>query len=256
MKKAILILTMLVATVGVSFRTNAQGETLPYTMDVDNVTPDWTDVGTDANWLGTNNAAWQFPETVDGDVEISKSFDLSSMDSIQIDLDITSDPSYTVEMEIYIDVYDTSPDASYTLNGSANETFMFTNSTSFASSTNIYFILKYIGTGVNSINTFIIEVNSFSITGYENTGSVGINENDLSNTLEVYSFDKSIFISSNETMDADVSVYNMNGQLLNTQNLKLSNAQTELSLQDVQSGIYFIQIQSGKTILKKKLFIK
>lgn len=82
-----------------------------------------------------------------------------------------------------------------------------------------------------------------------------IKENSL-NSVNVYSYDKSIFLTSDEYMNAEVTVYNMNGQILNSQNMSLSYSKTEVNLYDMSSGMYIVNISDGTSMTSKKVFIQ
>jgi hypothetical protein len=255
MKKVILIMTMLVVSMGVSFTANAQGETLPYTMDVNSIdTEGWSVTLNTANQPATSQPVFDFGVPVDGDATMQKNFDFENMDSVEIyfNFDEPFATGYDITFSVYIDGVLTP--INYTANTMSN-TVMITDNSSFTSNSSLEIVMDYVSQGTPMV-THRVELTDFEVTGYEDTGSVGINENDLSTTLEVYSFDKSIFVKSNESMNANVTVYNMSGQVVNTQNLNLSYSKTEINLYDVPSGMYIVNVSDGSGMMSKKVFLE
>ncbi len=53
---------------------------------------------------------------------------------------------------------------------------------------------------------------------------------------------------------ADISLYNISGQLFSVP-VKAENGIAELDISNLSSGIYYINIQSGETVMKKKLVV-
>lgn len=95
----------------------------------------------------------------------------------------------------------------------------------------------------------------FEISSEEDQTS-GIEDNDLSESIEVYSYNKSIFLSSDEYMNTDVVIYNMSGQTVKNETLNLTSGRTEINLNDFESGIYLVNVSDGVSVMRKKVFIK
>lgn len=257
MRRIIFIMTMLVMTMGVSLSSNAQGESLPYSMDWTDINDGWamTYIGSPTPSQISTFSIFQLGTNSNGSVTMQKYFDLDNMDSIDIYFNYTEETTtgYDIELSIYIDGILTSVDT--TVN-SITDMVTITNSTSFNSNSYIEVVMNYISqTGTTAL--FKMKLADFEVIGYENTGGgVGVSENDLSNKLEVYSYNKSVFIASNDNMNANVSVYNMSGQLVSSEVMNLSNSKSELNLSDMNTGMYIVNITDGSSVMQKKVYIQ
>lgn len=227
MKKVLLIMIMLVMSMGVSFTTNAQGETLPYSMDENFIdTEGWSVTlnGFADQPIHTHPYFTFSPIYGDGDVTMQKYFDLENMDSLDISFsfsEITSN-GYDVTFSVYIDGVLTP--INYTANNMTS-TVTITNNTSFTSNSSIEIVIDFVSQGSSLMHR--VEVNIFDVTGYENTGGgVGISDNELSDNLEIYSYNKSVFLSSSENVNANITVYNMSGQVVSNENMNISSNKT------------------------------
>lgn len=276
MKKVVFIMTMLVVAMGVSFTANAQDTVDVYsTYSPTTIDSDWS-VDPDSD---DNNSAYYpgspsfgiislYSSYTDENAKYSfkKGFNLDNLDSIKISYDVensatsgSSTEPFTFEILISEDDINYTSVGTYSGTSSDSDDIMLDN-TNFASLgmntyVKIIFTFSETITYVSGYEFIDVKLNDFSIEGYENSGSVGIDENDLSNDLEVYSFNKSVFITSNETMNANVSVYNMSGQVVNTQNMNLSNTKSEINIYDVPSGMYIVNVSNGSAVMSKKVFI-
>jgi len=262
MKKVLFIMTMLVVAMGVSFTTNAQTTVQVYNSYDYNSISDWTDTyeyGAQQSTLGSGDmASFAFnlyyyspaPGVYEGTVTLEQGFDMSNLDSINISFDVSesttlgSDYSFDVSLSndngvTYTSVY------TENVTGSSMNNFTITNNTLFATSPNMTYVkiaIFYDNPSVVGPEQLMVDLNDFSIEGYESTTSVGIYENDLSDNLDIYSYNKSVFLSSNENINANVTVYNMSGQVVINDSMNISSNKTELNFNYLRDGIYLIKV--------------
>ena len=268
-------MTMLVMLMGV-LTTNAQNtEDVYSTYSATTIDTDWT-LDPDAD--DVNSAYYNTSGVVsllatygseNAKFSMEKEFNLDDLNYIEISYDVldtdngTAGPfNYTFDVFVSNDggsTYESVSENTYTGNpDEVNDLTVYAED--FApTGTDTYIKLEMtFNQSIPSISGYeLIEVklNDFSIVGYKSVGSVGINENDLSDNLEIYSYNKSVFLTANENMNANVTVYNMSGQVVKTEVMNLSYSKTELNLNDVNTGMYIVNVTNGNAVMQKKVYI-
>jgi len=84
--------------------------------------------------------------------------------------------------------------------------------------------------------------------------TTGINEGENINRFEIYSFNKSIYISNPEFQDANVFVYNLIGQ--EVANMKINGDAYNSFYVNANQGYYVVKVVSDKSISTKKVYLK
>jgi len=84
--------------------------------------------------------------------------------------------------------------------------------------------------------------------------TTGINEGENINRFEIYSFNKSIYVSNPEFQNANVFVYNVIGQEVAT--FKINGDATNSFQLGVPSGYYFVKVFGDQAINTKKVYLK
>ncbi len=86
-------------------------------------------------------------------------------------------------------------------------------------------------------------------------GATAIEENQHDNGIEIFSYGNQVFIKTDEAGEAEVSVYNMLGQLVLHRNLSaFHSAHTKLTGFNI--GYYVLTVRTEKAWATKKVFIK
>ncbi len=85
-------------------------------------------------------------------------------------------------------------------------------------------------------------------------GVTGVDDLQQNQNIEVYSIENAIYVSSLENLDAEILVYNINGQLLyqdrmNSETLKKINLNTS-------TGVYLVHIVSEESVTTQKVYVK
>jgi len=258
--KFITAMLIMYMTVGVTSIVKAQvaPNSIPYEMlpsDInDGLTGDDWDVTIVANQFFYTPPTATFQAILDPVEEITITlttfFDLSNVSSFIIDYRHDAG-TLPVSFKVFIDGVEviTQPSSNYPLQSkSINSTDPNMN---FNQMSEVKIEMKYLSQFGENFTTYI---NIFDM------GSVvtGINDNnDISDKINVYSYNKSVFITADEFMDnADITVYNMNGQIVHTSLMNLSNSKSELALNDINSGMYIVNISNGVEVVRKKVVIQ
>jgi hypothetical protein len=82
--------------------------------------------------------------------------------------------------------------------------------------------------------------------------STGIELNNISDNLNVYSYDKNLVVKSNDTKDYTVTVYNLSGQVILN---KTTRGNNNFKL-DVSNGMYLVKINNGTESINQKIVIQ
>lgn len=276
MKKVNIFMTMLVMLMGV-LTTKAQTTVSIYDTYNKQDISDWDVAGLNGGALNDNATDGYFTFILnnpvqthtDGTTTLEQSFDLSSLDSIDIDFDLSYGQSsittgaydYTFEILVSnnngttytsIETFDVlgTTDISGTNGSPTNGSITITDMSLLTVDSKVKLEIYITSTSGVSENS-LVELDDVEITGYEDDGSVGINENVLSDDLEIYSYNKSVFLTSNENVNASVTVYNMSGQAVSNENVNISNFKTELNLNHLDSGMYIVTV-NNETLTKSK----
>lgn len=95
--------------------------------------------------------------------------------------------------------------------------------------------------------------NSYSITGLQ---SVGIAEAGKNNQVNIFSFGKEVTVKLDQdvAIDGMIEVTNLLGQTVSK--VSLSKAETIVSLEDVQTGIYMVTVKQSSGSYTKRVSIK
>ena len=251
--------TLLMAMV-VSFSSNTQAqEQLPYNMYAHSslTTQGWTDSGIPDFTSHASVPVWGFYRGLDGTVIYEKSFNLSGMSALDITYAI--DYQYIgmpvdIEFEVYIDGQSVITE---TVNVDINSTVQISDNGNgnFTPNSTVKIVFDYTGVTSGSLGESIVfRLDEFSITG--TPYPVGVNEHNTTNNLEVYSSNKTVFISTTENMNANVTVFNLSGQVVTSSAMELSNSKTELNLNNVSAGMYIVTVNDGTVSTSKKVSIK
>lgn len=264
MKKANLFMTILVVLMGV-LTTNAQGETLPYLMMTDNIENETVTVtdGWNLSYTGSYDpnstydpkAAYFFADNLGFNTLVfEKYFDFTNSSNVNISFEFlkhfssSAQIGYRIEIDnnqFYYNLTETEFTGAFDL--TSNDLNLLTT----PSNTLVKISVEFQNQSVSFVGSIgYLEINHTPI----NTS--GIPENELSENLEVYSYGKSVFITANENMNTAVTVYNMNGQVVYSENVELSLSKTELNLYDVNTGMYIISITDGSSVMQKKVYIQ
>ena len=197
----------------------------------------------------------------------NKGFNLDNLDSIQISYDVSNLGTGTSSEPFTFEILVSEDDIIYTSAGAYSGTIGEVNSimldnTNFAP-TSINTFIKVVFTFSESIPTVSgyesinVKLNDFSIEGYKESTSLGISDNSIENNLIIYSHNKSIFLSSNENVNANITVYNMSGQLVfSDANRQLSQASNSIYLGLLESGIYIVNLESYGELFSSKIYLK
>jgi hypothetical protein len=130
------------------------------------------------------------------------------------------------------------------------DSWQWVNTTSLGNVDSIKFFMYSSDVGSFGINTPLF----FGIDNFTNTqSSVGIAENSTSFKFDVYPnpFNTSLTINMTDNIETTVTVNDVAGKIVFTQ--QLTEMQSALDLDLLQSGIYFLQISSGNKSAVKKL---
>lgn len=101
----------------------------------------------------------------------------------------------------------------------------------------------------NSTNTTNANLRSVSISPSNSTGIENIN---LEDNYNVYSYDKNIVVKSNDLKGYDITVYNLNGQVILNEK---SNGDKEFKL-CVSNGMYIVNINDDTNSFNQKVVIQ
>jgi len=74
------------------------------------------------------------------------------------------------------------------------------------------------------------------------------------NSIQVYSVDDAIYINSQENLNADVLVYNINGQLIHQDQITAKTFE-RINL-GTSAGVYLVNIATEETISTHKVYVK
>jgi hypothetical protein len=85
-------------------------------------------------------------------------------------------------------------------------------------------------------------------------GVTAVEDIKAASTPLVYSVDQNIYISTTENIDADIFIYNVNGQLISQD--KLRGEQMKKINFTASTGIYLVSVQSAGTVWNQKVYIK
>ncbi|MDQ3191169.1 MAG: T9SS type A sorting domain-containing protein [Bacteroidota bacterium] len=88
-----------------------------------------------------------------------------------------------------------------------------------------------------------------------NSITVNVKENVLSRQINVYPnpFHNELFIETDKNEPIKISVYNMTGKQIFTQNYTASNVKTTIDLSEFTLGVYMIQISTSENTVTKKV---
>ncbi len=92
---------------------------------------------------------------------------------------------------------------------------------------------------------------------FESTSTTLVSDLSYQNQFSIYPNPAESYVYvelKNATSNASVSIYNQNGQLVYTKNLK--DSAEKLSLEDLANGMYIIQVTDSKLNYKQKLIVK
>lgn len=92
-------------------------------------------------------------------------------------------------------------------------------------------------------NRFVLHFNG--VTGIENPGM---------NSIQVYSIDDAIYINNQENLNADILVYNINGQLIHQDQITAKTFE-RINL-GTSAGVYLVNIVTEETISTHKVYVK
>lgn len=85
-------------------------------------------------------------------------------------------------------------------------------------------------------------------------GVTGVEDAMETQNIQVYSVENSIYVSSQESLDAEILVYNINGQVLYQDHM---NAETLKKIDlKASSGVYLVNVISEETTSTQKVYIK
>jgi hypothetical protein len=85
-------------------------------------------------------------------------------------------------------------------------------------------------------------------------GVTGVEDAMETESIQVYSVENSIYVSSLENIDAEILVYNINGQLLYQDRM---NAETLKKIDlNASSGVYLVNIVSEESVSTQKVYVK
>jgi len=242
---------------GVSFTTNAQE--VIYEMPGYNISGvDSVIASEGAGQANEDIAIFQFfgnqVSVVDSPyVAIWKSADLTNVSSLDIELDYIS--SYNHESEFVLEFYidDILMNTANSNSSMLVTTFTIPGNASFTDNSSIKIVIKY--DAVTYYESAKIELEVLKITKYGNTSGIEDNGNTLSDNLEIYFYNKSVFLTADERMDADITVYNMSGRVVSNKNMEISNSKTELNLNHLENGMYIVMINDGVSSTSKKVYL-
>jgi len=247
MKNIITILVMLMGVLTTNAQVNIED------LDTANIITDgWEYVGGETiNYDDTLNASWKFNTMIDTlDIAIEKKFKFDNIDKLEIDINFNfiTDSDNEIKYSIYIDGI-SKGSVTYNNDNGITNTLDIDDLVMDDDSVSIRVEFKYQGGGVLGFG--YLNINHFKIIGYSYASVETVNLNEL----EVYSFGKSVFINSNDYIDnADVSVYDINGRLVNSTIMQI-NGKQELDLSDLNSGVYIVNVTVGTSVTQKKVFI-
>jgi len=261
--KFITAMLIMYMTVGVTSIVKAQvvPNSIPYEMlpsDInDGLTGDDWDVTIVANQFFYTPPTATFQAILDPVEEITITlttfFDLSNVSSFIIDYRHDAG-ALPVSFKVFIDGVEviTQPSSNYPLQSkSINSTDPNMN---FNQMSEVKIEMKYLSQSGENFTVYITNFKMYNVILLPTS----INDNnDISDKINVYSYNKSVFITADEFMDnADITVYNMNGQIVHTSLMNLSNSKSELALNDINSGMYIVNISNGVEVVRKKVVIQ
>lgn len=106
----------------------------------------------------------------------------------------------------------------------------------------------YIMVKFNSTNTSSVEMVTFSMTPI----ITGIEDVNLKDNFNIYSYNKKLVVKSNDFKDYNLTVYNLNGQIILTET---TNGNNEFTL-NVANGMYIVTINDGNNSFNQKIVIQ
>jgi hypothetical protein len=83
-------------------------------------------------------------------------------------------------------------------------------------------------------------------------GVTGVDEPEVSNDVRVFAYDKTIRVELNDLDQANISVYNLLGQVVKTMNT--NSREVSIAVQD--RGFYLVKVDDGVNVTTKKVLIK
>lgn len=93
------------------------------------------------------------------------------------------------------------------------------------------------------------------INVYDNDNTTASLSETSTQNVTVYSSAKSIYLTSDETINAQVIIYSINGKIVYNEHKMLSETVNEINLNDVPHGMYFITV-SGNQVTTKKIMLE
>lgn len=130
------------------------------------------------------------------------------------------------------------------------DSWQWVSTSSLGNVDSVKFFMYSSDVGAFGINTPLF----FGIDNFTTTqSSVGIAENNNSLKFDVYPnpFNASLTINLNDLLETTISVTDVTGKIVFTQQLTEMNATLDLNF--LQSGIYFLQLNSGNKVSVKKI---
>lgn len=260
MKKAKLFMTLGVMLM-VVLTTNAQ--TTEYSFDPGTFEADWMP-GTNAqsyyNTAGLITLTLA-PAAPNANYTVTKAFNFDDYDSIDISYNIDNNLTPTREFEIIVSVSidggaNYSPLSPSFIGVGVDSKTLTVDNPDFAPTGNSTYIKIEVLSTYSGGYLVQLNLNDLSVVGYGTTGTASIGENDLSNNLEVYSYNKSVFITANDNINADVTVYNMSGQVVYSDNTELSLSKTELDLSNLEQDSYIVKIQNEQGDFSRRIVLQ
>jgi hypothetical protein len=250
MKKLYTITMMLV----MSLTTNLFSQTLPYNVGVNgqdgdiSVANGWTfkfEIGTpltdftSTQVLENTNGSVRFSQPASGEQYLGSAIkEITSMGTIT-NLDYLVNWSYPINGGATFKLYGSVDgiDWSFISNISNNTTSSFINSNNYT-----WVKVEFNGTG-----DMIVELNNFDL--YDMTTGI---ESNISDNLNVYSYDKNLVVKSNYLEEYNLTVYNINGQVILN---KTTRGNNNFKL-DVSNGMYLVNINNGTESINQKVVIQ
>jgi parallel beta-helix repeat protein len=77
----------------------------------------------------------------------------------------------------------------------------------------------------------------------------------INSGMQVYTYDKTLFITQTDPQKGTIWVYTASGQLLRSQSLESSTSQS-ISLQEFTQGVYMVTIHTDKSMYNQKVVVK
>jgi gingipain R len=115
---------------------------------------------------------------------------------------------------------------------------------------------------LTSMNDLMVTLTKKESTPYQGTVVVSnaLSTQDFQNQFVVYPNPASNYISisnkGNNLSEATIRIFDINGRILTTENKVILNGSHQISIQSLQSGVYFLSIKEGNQSSIQKIIVR